>query len=289
MATTYWQIFSKGARPPIDERDIRRTHEAIKAGYRLPKPEMMTGELNYIYENVMKPSWNPLADLRKEPQSILRDVNQLLFKVFNARHVHNYVTIDNDNFSSSNSNGTDSTITNGDSDTVISNTTAAMYSIEEQNAGNLSPVSNQSFSPAPSEDLSPMSFNGDSSVPYLRPAFNGFMKTLLEKGKFKNLPDLMRELTTCTDSASSSSADPLLNSRPASSLSGSLFQTDMSQFTSQTSLGSFSTLYSMSSIYEINNEQLQLNEDIPLGQGNFGIVYRGVLTHSNGEYDEVKL
>lgn len=75
------------------------------------------------------------------------------------------------------------------------------------------------------------------------------------------------------------------SSRPDSSLEGSL---NMSQFTSQTSLGTFSGLYSMSSIYQLSSEdQLELNTEFPLGEGNFGVVYKGVMARSNDEWDQV--
>ena len=65
---------------------------------------------------------------------------------------------------------------------------------------------------------------------------------------------------------------------------------DGSQLTSQTSLASFSTLYSMSSIYQLNSDsQLELNTEFPLGEGNFGVVYKGVMSRSNGEWDQVRL
>ncbi len=75
-----------------------------------------------------------------------------------------------------------------------------------------------------------------------------------------------------------------------SSLDGSsLFRADGSQLTSQTSLASFSTMYSMSSIYQLNSEsQLELNTEFPLGEGNFGVVYKGVMSKSNGDWDQAR-
>ncbi len=73
-------------------------------------------------------------------------------------------------------------------------------------------------------------------------------------------------------------------------MSGGLFNNDASAFTSQTSLASFSTLYSMSSIYQLSSEsQLELNTEFPLGEGNFGVVYKGVLSKSNGDWDQVNV
>lgn len=69
---------------------------------------------------------------------------------------------------------------------------------------------------------------------------------------------------------------------------GDSFMNNWSQFTSQTTLASYHTHYSMSSIYQLSREsQLELNRDVPLGQGNFGVVYKGVLTRSNGAWDSV--
>ncbi len=60
-----------------------------------------------------------------------------------------------------------------------------------------------------------------------------------------------------------------------------------SQLTSQTSLASFSTLYSMNSIYQLNSEsQLELRPS-PLGEGNFGVVYLGVMNKSEGDWEQV--
>lgn len=36
-----------------------------------------------------------------------------------------------------------------------------------------------------------------------------------------------------------------------------------------------------------NESQLELNTEFPLGEGNFGVVYKGVLLRSNGEWDMV--
>ena len=45
----------------------------------------------------------------------------------------------------------------------------------------------------------------------------------------------------------------------------------------------------MSSIYQLSSEsQLEINTDFSLGEGNFGVVYRGIMTRSNGEWDLVR-
>ena len=41
----------------------------------------------------MRGCWNPNPDTRREPQAVMRDMNQLLYRVFNSRKVHTYMTI----------------------------------------------------------------------------------------------------------------------------------------------------------------------------------------------------
>ena len=63
------------------------------------------------------------------------------------------------------------------------------------------------------------------------------------------------------------------SSRSASSMDGSVgFR---SQFTMQTSISSLSTLTSQCSVYQIDEDDIRLNKDRPLGEGNFGIVFKG--------------
>ncbi len=48
-----------------------------------------------IYE-IMLSCWNPNPDARKEPQAVMRDMNQLLYRVFNSKQIHNYMTVEKD-------------------------------------------------------------------------------------------------------------------------------------------------------------------------------------------------
>ncbi|CAB4057072.1 unnamed protein product [Lepeophtheirus salmonis] len=41
------------------------------------------------------------------------------------------------------------------------------------------------------------------------------------------------------------------------------------------------------SIYSLGEHQLELNKDCPIGEGHFGIVYRGTISRSDGDWDEV--
>ena len=69
-----------------------------------------------------------------------------------------------------------------------------------------------------------------------------------------------------------------MNSQKTSHSSMSGTNDNCSQFTSQTSLSSFNSIYSMNSIYQLDStSRLELNRDSPIGQGQFGIVYKGVL------------
>ena len=53
-----------------------------------------------------------------------------------------------------------------------------------------------------------------------------------------------------------------------------------SQFTTQTSISSLNTLTSQYSVYQIDEDQISLNKDRPLGEGNFGIVFKGMCIFS---------
>ena len=79
--------------------------------------------------------------------------------------------------------------------------------------------------------------------------------------------------------------------RSGSSLAGSLFNTDMSALTCQTSLDCGSMgggLYSISSIYQLDDSQVEYFTESPLGVGNFGVVYKGTRTKSDGDWEEVE-
>ena len=38
----------------------------------------------------------------------------------------------------------------------------------------------------------------------------------------------------------------------------------------------------------MEDDQIEYNTDFPLGEGNFGIVYKGVLTKSDGDWEQVR-
>ncbi|XP_072764255.1 tyrosine-protein kinase hopscotch [Anoplolepis gracilipes] len=85
LATTIWEIFSRGASIPT-----YHNIDAVKLFYQkthLPKPDDCPNE---IYK-VMKECWNE-KNKRKRPQAIMRDINQILHQVFNSRRIHAYAT-----------------------------------------------------------------------------------------------------------------------------------------------------------------------------------------------------
>ena len=67
----------------------------------------------------------------------------------------------------------------------------------------------------------------------------------------------------------------------------------MSALTCQTSLdwGSVGGAgnYSMASIYQLDDSHVEYNKEFPLGEGNFGVVYKGVRTKSDGDWEEVAI
>ncbi len=76
----------------------------------------MNGQLLPMY-HVMQECWHPIPELRKDPQAVMRDVNLLLYRVFNSKKVHLYATIDgpgDDDTATVNSNGSE----NGSSSTL---------------------------------------------------------------------------------------------------------------------------------------------------------------------------
>lgn len=91
FGTTVWEIFSYGQTPPVDH-DYKNEEVIDKAMWewnRLSKP---VGCHDEIYK-LMLDCWIADADSRKKPQSIMRDVNQTLYEVYNSRRSHSYATV----------------------------------------------------------------------------------------------------------------------------------------------------------------------------------------------------
>jgi len=246
FGSTLWEIFSMG-QVPLPGVAWQDAASQYIAGYRLPWPGPT--QLATPLYNIMHDCWQPVQGQRKQPQAIMRDINQLLYKVFNSRRIHDYVTIDVGPPSPS----TPATLTPQHSVSVSTRSSLSM-------------------------DLgSPPVTSG------LVPMFTDISRKLLEN--HHNFSEF-------------GSSSPLIApggcSRSGSSLAGSLFNTDMSAITCQTSLdwgslGGGGGLYSISSIYQLEDSQIEYTTDFPLGEGNFGVVYKGVRTRSDGDWEQVAI
>lgn len=88
FSTTLWQIFSLGA-TPLPGADMEEVRNLYATGRLLPRPERCPSDL---YQ-VMLQCWSPDPQTRRQPQAVMRDVNQILYQVFNSRQKHAYQTI----------------------------------------------------------------------------------------------------------------------------------------------------------------------------------------------------
>ena len=236
LGTTLWEIFSYGEPPPADW-SWQLMAEKYLNGIRLQWPSQ--GTLTLPLQNIVSDCWHPDHNLRKRPQVLMRDINQLLYKVFNSRRKHEYCDLE----------------------------------------ASPSPAT---LTPAPSLS-SHSSFSMDIPTP---PQDCGFVPL------FKEVSRKMLEFNfTNTDSEFGSNSPLICHS--GGSRSGSIFNTDMSALTCQTSLDWSSVggagNYSMASIYQLDDSHVEYNKEFPLGEGNFGVVYKGVRTKSDGDWEEVAI
>lgn len=88
FSTTLWQIFSLGATPLFDA-DMEEVRNLYATGLVLPKPDKCSTDLY----KVMLRCWSADPQARRQPQAVMRDVNQILYQVFNSRQKHAYQTI----------------------------------------------------------------------------------------------------------------------------------------------------------------------------------------------------
>ncbi|KAK9719328.1 Protein tyrosine and serine/threonine kinase [Popillia japonica] len=88
FGTTLWEIFMFGE--VIQKIDHLEAMKMYKSGKRLPKPRHCPQD---IYQ-LMRECWDKDPHRRKQPQAIMRDINQLMYEVYNSRRVHSYAKID---------------------------------------------------------------------------------------------------------------------------------------------------------------------------------------------------
>ncbi|KAF2351545.1 Serine-threonine/tyrosine-protein kinase catalytic domain [Trinorchestia longiramus] len=91
FATTAWQIFSEG-QWPLKGGDVDAIRSLYAAGLVLPCPQRCPGEMYQI----MLRCWSPDPAARRQPQTIMRDTFQILYQVFNSRRHHAYSSISED-------------------------------------------------------------------------------------------------------------------------------------------------------------------------------------------------
>ncbi|KAG5896414.1 hypothetical protein JTB14_022497 [Gonioctena quinquepunctata] len=87
FATTLWEIFMYGEEiQPTDHVQAMRWY---LSGKRLPQPRSCSNEIYAL----MKECWDIDPHRRKKPQAIMRDVNQILYQVYNSRRTHSYAKV----------------------------------------------------------------------------------------------------------------------------------------------------------------------------------------------------
>ncbi|KAG8180450.1 hypothetical protein JTE90_022795 [Oedothorax gibbosus] len=87
--TTLWEILSYGSKPMADvpSKEVKDWYLRHNT---LPFPPNCRKEM----ENLIEECWNIDQDSRKRPQAIVRDVNQILYEVYNSRRSHSYAVIE---------------------------------------------------------------------------------------------------------------------------------------------------------------------------------------------------
>ncbi|XP_033312196.1 tyrosine-protein kinase hopscotch isoform X1 [Bombus bifarius] len=87
VGTTIWQIFARGA--TLQEfRNTAIMKKYYESGKRLPIPNGCPMD---VYR-LMLECWGDSSGSRKQPQAIMRDINQILYQVYNSRRSHTYAT-----------------------------------------------------------------------------------------------------------------------------------------------------------------------------------------------------
>ncbi|KAL3288358.1 hypothetical protein HHI36_002806 [Cryptolaemus montrouzieri] len=112
FSTTLWEIFTYGEE--IVTKNLVEAKEMYKSGKILPKPPPCPDN---IYQ-VMRECWHLDSDRRKQPQAIMRDINQILYQVYNSRRIHSYAKV----FTKSKANGVPS-MSGASTDSIFSNKT----------------------------------------------------------------------------------------------------------------------------------------------------------------------
>ncbi|XP_033329190.1 tyrosine-protein kinase hopscotch isoform X1 [Megalopta genalis] len=122
VGTTIWQIFTRGA-TLLDSQNAAAMKKYYRSGKRLLMPNGCPTE---VYR-LMLDCWGDLSGTRKQPQTIMRDINQILYQVYNSRRSHAYTTAFPKLFSSGSKRFDEHNSDNIDSKSICSESRSSLY------------------------------------------------------------------------------------------------------------------------------------------------------------------
>ncbi|XP_045460768.1 tyrosine-protein kinase hopscotch isoform X2 [Harmonia axyridis] len=125
FATTLYEIFTFGEE--INLMDPLEAKEWFRGGKTLPKPPECPDNIYHV----MRECWYLDSDRRKHPQAIMRDINQILYQVYNSRRQHSYAKV----FTKSKVNGTPS-ISGLSTSSMMSNNTESTLLCKSEDIAN---------------------------------------------------------------------------------------------------------------------------------------------------------
>lgn len=88
FGTTLWEIFSFGE-PPMAGVSITEATRRYREGERLPIPADMHEGIRLLLQEC----WSLDPDSRPQPQTVMRDINQIFYEVYNSRRSHSYASV----------------------------------------------------------------------------------------------------------------------------------------------------------------------------------------------------
>lgn len=98
FGTTLWEIFSFGE-IPFKEKKYNEIKELYIQGHHPPHPIDIHNDIGKL----LNECWILDLDNRKNAQAIMRDINQILYEVYNSRRSHSYATINSSQISNGHS------------------------------------------------------------------------------------------------------------------------------------------------------------------------------------------
>lgn len=241
FSTTLWQIFSFGV-TPLPGADMEEVRQLYAAGRLLPRPDHCPEDLY----KVMIRCWSPDPQVRHQPQAIMRDVNQILYQVFNSRKSHAYQTIyqansttgDDENDLPSAAAAEDNHDENASITTQLTTLTLSDGSVSEVTLSQLEAVDDLISFDLPSYNFSPYGMYNDEVSPTTETN---------QASKVKKVSELLlmpREAMRLPEGLT-------LPPRP------------------------------------LEMDKIKLELGMTIGEGNYGKVYRGILTNAQGQRETV--